>query len=100
MKIIDRSRVLVLGDWPVDPEPFDQRHLTLRSVTLSQLEDVTETNTACGVLIAAFPGKQSVISSYFQKHFRRICESGLITIIRVDNKKDRDLAYTFRNGAY
>src|SRR5258705_131241 len=100
MRAVDRSRVLVLGDWPVDPVPFRHRHLTLRPVTLSQLEDITEMNAACGVLLATFPGKPSLIGSYFQKQFRRVCESGLITIIRVNNKKDRDQAYTFRNEAY
>src|SRR4051812_31811584 len=100
MRYVDRSRVLVLGDWPVDRSPFGQRQLTLHPVTLSQLEDIAQTNTACGVLIATFPGKPSLISSYFQKQFRRVCESGLITIIRVNTKKDRDQAYAFRSEAY
>src|SRR6266566_378085 len=100
MKAVDRSRVLVLGDWPVDSVPFEQRYLTLHQVTLSQLEDLTETNAACGILLATFPGKPSLIGSYFQKQFRRTCEAGLITIIRANNKKDRDQAYAFRNEAY
>jgi len=100
MKALYRSRVLVLGDGPVDSVPFEQRYLTLHRVALGQLEDITETNAARGLLLATFPGKPSLIGSYFQKQFRRVCEAGLITIILAKNKNDRDQAYAFRNEAY
>jgi len=55
MKEVDRSRILVVGESPVDPEPFRLRQLTLQPVMLSQLKDVIQTNAACGVLLSPFP---------------------------------------------
>jgi len=100
MNMTDRSQVLVLGDSRVDLVPFEQRYLTLRPVSLNQLEDITITTNARGVLLAPSPGKPKLLASYFASHFSRMCDCGLFTLIRVNNKRDQDQAYAFRKEAY
>jgi hypothetical protein len=87
MKHSARSRVLVLGEHPINKEPFEQRRLTPTSIKLDQLDDNALTNSARGVLLSPFPGKFALISEYFEQRLHRACELGLMTAVYVPEKK-------------
>ncbi len=87
MKHSDRSKVLVIGEHPIDPEPFTQRRLTFTPIKMDQLDDNDLTNSARGVLLAPHPGKFGLIYSYFEERFHRACELGLMTAVFVTDKK-------------
>lgn len=87
MKNSDRTQILVLGERPIDREPFTQRRLTFTPITIDQLGDNTLTNSARGIVLAPFPGKFALIYTYFEEHFHRACELGLMTAVYVTENK-------------
>jgi len=94
-----RSKVLVLGQLPVDPVPFVERGLTLEIVQLEGLCDRLF-NDARGLILAEFPGKYRLASEFFAGPFRRSCELGLVTTIYSQVPADSHQIIRLRNMAY
>jgi hypothetical protein len=97
----DRSKVLVIGDQPLNKAPFIQRRLTPAEVRLEELDKADLTNNACGVLVLCHflsPEEMSArLTTWFHRWFRRTCEMGLMTTIY---GADINLVAALRDNAY
>ena len=67
MKILDRTKILVIGNHPIDSIPFEQRGLTLERIDIDRLNDTDLTNSARGILIS-LPAKKLSLIKYYFKH--------------------------------
>lgn len=79
-----RSKVLVLGDAPLEDSEFDVRGLKLLRINLGHLSRMAF-NDARGVVIAE-SSTSDIAASFFRRYFRDACAAGITTLIKADGK--------------
>lgn len=100
MSVSPRTKVLIIGDRPVDKEPFARRRLTIDQIKIEELNDLELVNESCCVLLSSPSGKLGLITSYFEDHFLNMCAMGLVSAFFVSDRRDHVQVGAIRDEAY
>jgi len=87
-----RKAVLILGDFPIDLKPFEERNLIAIKVTLETAKD--HFNKCKAIIVSEYPSKYSLVKKCVEQLFPIANNYGIAQIIIVHNEQDTKVLST------
>lgn len=87
-----RKAVLILGDFPIDLKPFEERNLVVIKATLETARD--HFNNCKAIVVSDYPSKYSLTKKCFERLFPDADNYGIVQKIMVHNEQDMQVFIT------
>lgn len=75
----NRKKVLILGEFPIDPEPYNERNLIVVKVTLENA--FQELNYSKAIIVSDYPSRFALITNFYNQLYSNAVNLGLKVVV-------------------